>query len=229
MENYFVRRSALMKSPGMKRSPLWLQAWSTCGATTLPKSNRRCTSMRVWVPGPRMKNRHDGSDSASSNQCFSNVPAFYQVWLSHFSGLAHRTAEKQRPGPLDLALLFQEVVKVKKISRPTASMRELLLGSIQEYNRTQTTKAWKVSETDRKLIYNCIRSPVLLAALKLVSDRCPWQHSAFTMENLDGDFYVPNSVLAPNHVSQTWKEIKDRWFWIYLLLEFNFLNSGNSS
>ena len=26
LENYFVRRSALMKSPGMKRSPLWLQA-----------------------------------------------------------------------------------------------------------------------------------------------------------------------------------------------------------
>lgn len=125
-------------------------------------------------------------------------------------GLAHRTAEKQRPGPLDLALLFQEVVKVKKISRPTASMRELLLGSIQEYNRIQTTKAWKVSETDRKLIYNCIRSPVLLAALKIVGDRCPWQHSAFTMENLDGDFYVPNTILAPNHASQTWKEIKDQ-------------------
>ena len=145
------------------------------------------------------------------------------------TGLAHRTAEKQRPGPLDLALLFQEVVRVKKISRPSASMRELLLGSIQEYNKLQATKAWKVSESDRRLIYNCIRSPVLLAGLKQVSDEHPWQHSCFTMANLEGDFYVPGAQLAPSHAHQTWKEIKARFvksqLMGYLILIVNWLKS----
>lgn len=55
-------------------------------------------------------------------------------------GVAHRTAEKQRPGPLDLALLFQEVVKHKKLSGSTSSTREILFASIAEYNKLCSSK-----------------------------------------------------------------------------------------
>ena len=56
-------------------------------------------------------------------------------------GVAHTTSEKQKPGPLDLALLFREVVEVKKGSQGS-STRELLFNSIAEYNKQCTNKDW---------------------------------------------------------------------------------------
>lgn len=51
------------------------------------------------------------------------------------SGLANRTAEKQKPGPLDLVLLFREIARIKKVAQPHASLRDLLTKSVQEYNK----------------------------------------------------------------------------------------------
>lgn len=156
-----------------------------------------------------------------------------QVWNENNQnfrlGLAHRTSEKQRPGPLDLALLFQEVTRVKKLSKPSSSMRDLLMSSIQEYNRLQTNKSWRVTESDRKLVYNVIRCPVLLPALKEVADFSAWQHSCFTLENLDSDFYVPGTVLAPCNTNQLWKDLKvGHWnFNLLIFVDWNlfFVNS----
>ena len=156
-----------------------------------------------------------------------------QVWNENNQnfrlGLAHRTSEKQRPGPLDLALLFQEVTRVKKLSKPSSSMRDLLMSSIQEYNRLQTNKSWRVTESDRKLVYNVIRCPVLLHALKEVADFSAWQHSCFTLENLDSDFYVPGTVLAPCNTNQLWKDLKvGHWnFNLLIFVDWNlfFVNS----
>lgn len=156
-----------------------------------------------------------------------------QVWNENNQnfrlGLAHRTSEKQRPGPLDLALLFQEVTRVKKLSKPSSSMRDLLMSSIQEYNRLQTNKSWRVTESDRKLVYNVIRCPVLLQALKEVADFSAWQHSCFTLENLDSDFYVPGTVLAPCNTNQLWKDLKvGHWnFNLLIFVDWNlfFVNS----
>ena len=56
-------------------------------------------------------------------------------------GTAHRTSEKQKPGPLDLALLFKEVLRVKK-GDGAISVRECLFASVAEYNKKYgTTKA----------------------------------------------------------------------------------------
>ena len=66
-------------------------------------------------------------------------------------------------------------------------------------------KSWKINEGLKKLIYNLLRSPATLKALKLVGDKHPRQHSAFTLENLEGDFYVsPAPTIAP----PKWKTIK---------------------
>ncbi|CAK9074707.1 unnamed protein product [Durusdinium trenchii] len=56
------------------------------------------------------------------------------------AGLAHSTSEKQKPGPLDLALLFREVLEVKKHSGTGSSTREVLFASIAEYNKCCTSK-----------------------------------------------------------------------------------------
>lgn len=55
-------------------------------------------------------------------------------------GVGYSSSEKQRPGPLDLCLLFREVVDVKRASGAGASIRELLFSSIAEYNRSVSTK-----------------------------------------------------------------------------------------
>lgn len=56
------------------------------------------------------------------------------------SGLAHSTSEKQKPGPLDLALLFRAVIDVKRTAGVGSSVREILFTSIAEYNRRCTSK-----------------------------------------------------------------------------------------
>ena len=55
-------------------------------------------------------------------------------------GVAHITSEKQKPGPLDLALLFQQVVEVKRGGGNSSSTREILYASVAEYNKKATTK-----------------------------------------------------------------------------------------
>lgn len=81
-------------------------------------------------------------------------------------------------------------------------------GSVTEYNKNVMNKSWKINEGLKKLIYNLLRSPATLKALKLVGDKHPWQHSAFTLENLEGDFYVPGTCLAPTIAPPKWKNIK---------------------
>lgn len=54
---------------------------------------------------------------------------------SHPRGTAHRTSEKQKPGPLDLALLFKEVLRVKRGANASISVRECLFTSVAEYNK----------------------------------------------------------------------------------------------
>ena len=69
-------------------------------------------------------------------------------------GVAHSTSEKQKPGPLDLALLFREVVDVKKVSVLT-STRELLFSSIAEYNKSVSNKVGGyVKKVAFKIIHN---------------------------------------------------------------------------
>ncbi|CAJ1433619.1 unnamed protein product [Effrenium voratum] len=132
-----------------------------------------------------------------SEECF-----FYEA-LS----LANRTAEKQKPGPLDVTLLFKEIVRIKKLASPHASMRDLLFKAVTEYNRQCSSKAWKIREEVKRLVYNLIRCPsAMLDILKKVSDQCRWEHSAFTMENLDGDWFVPGFVFG--HPCPAWKERK---------------------
>ena len=55
-------------------------------------------------------------------------------------GVGYSSSEKQRPGPLDLCLLFKEVVDVKRATGNGTSIRELLFSSIAEYNRSVNTK-----------------------------------------------------------------------------------------
>ena len=55
-------------------------------------------------------------------------------------GVGYSSSEKQRPGPLDLCLLFREVVDVKRSTGAGTSIREMLFSSIAEYNRGVSTK-----------------------------------------------------------------------------------------
>ena len=95
--------------------------------------------------------------------------------------LGSRTAEKQRPGPLDYALLFREVVRIKKDFGPIRFYpRPVTEGGGGVHKGAQ--KAWKIKEDVRKLVYNLIRCPdELLQIFKAATDRCRWEHSAFTM------------------------------------------------
>ena len=197
-------------------------------------------------------------------------------------GVAHSTSEKQKPGPLDLALLFRGVVDVKKVNVLT-STRELLFSSIAEYNKGVSNKvggyveisiqdhpcwicnnyfqigvdrlvlknqkfseestchheAWRVNEATRRLLYGILRCPAaFLDILKRATEYCAWKDSgqfvqknpskfplfvlgcfgsyyanlcpeAFTLENLDGDWFVPGSVIGgPLVTDPFWKQVK---------------------
>lgn len=96
-------------------------------------------------------------------------------------------------------------------------------GAVTEYNKNATNKSWKINEVLKKLIYNLLRSPVTLKALKLVGDKHPWQHSAFTLETRD----MPST----SDCSPQWKAIKAggfNWelcFHCLLSLAFNIIMS----
>ena len=88
-------------------------------------------------------------------------------------------------------------------------MRDLLHKAVQEYNKTCTTKSWKIKEEIRKLVYNLIKCPAsLLDIMKQVVDKSKWEHSPFTMDNLEGDYYVPGHVIG-GVKAQPWAQIKD--------------------
>ncbi len=57
---------------------------------------------------------------------------------THLPGLANRTAEKVKPSALDLLLLFRETVRLKQMmpGAKKASLRDVLFGSIAEYNKS---------------------------------------------------------------------------------------------
>ena len=68
-------------------------------------------------------------------------------------GVGYSSSEKQRPGPLDLCLLFREVVDVKRSTGAGTSIREMLFSSIAEYNRGVNTKVGGVT-----LSFNSLKS-----------------------------------------------------------------------
>ena len=114
------------------------------------------------------------------------------------AGVAHQTSEKQKPGPLDLTLLFREVVEVKKGGGNGASTREILFSSIAEYNKSCTNKvgppkkrnvcpalkqllqAWRVNEQTRRLLYGLLRCPYsMIETLKSATEHCAWKDSGW--------------------------------------------------
>ena len=104
---------------------------------------------------------------------------FFEHLPGQFQGLANRTSDKQRPGPLDLTLLFKEIVRLKKISSPTSSTRDLLMKAVQEYNKSISNRNWRVKDEVKKLVYNLIRCPVdVLDLLKRTCDKYRWEQSA---------------------------------------------------
>ena len=74
-----------------------------------------------------------------SSQKITVKPSFVLFIIIAFLGLANRTAEKTKPSALDLMLLFQESVRLKRLSAvatgKTASIRETLNQCIGEYNK----------------------------------------------------------------------------------------------
>lgn len=156
---------------------------------------------------------------------------FFEHLPGQFQGLANRTSDKQRPGPLDLTLLFKEIVRLKKISSPTSSTRDLLMKAVQEYNKSISNRNWRVKDEVKKLVYNLIRCPVdVLDLLKRTCDKYRWEQSAFTLENLEGDYYIPGHVIG-NVQSQPWREYKVRntvtlFFWFVCFLEWMFFSKS---
>ncbi|CAK9005798.1 Uncharacterized protein SCF082_LOCUS8747 [Durusdinium trenchii] len=119
--------------------------------------------------------------------------------------LANRTAEKSKPSALDLTLLFKESVRLKQThgTAKSHSIRDTLYLCIQEYNK----QAWRISDPLRRLIYNLLRCPrELWEMLKDMYNNSKPEHAAMTLENLDGDFYVPGTVLDTSDT--IWKEIQ---------------------
>ena len=59
----------------------------------------------------------------------------------------------------------------------------------------------------KKLIYNLLRVPdQVIDCFRATCDAYKWELSAFTMENLDGSFYVPGTVLGK--CQEPWLSIK---------------------
>ena len=80
-------------------------------------------------------------------------------------GVAHSTSEKQKPGPLDLALLFWEVVDVKKASGAGSSTREILFSSIAEYNKCCTSKVGTPSAYHHLLFQSNVNGSVEITSI----------------------------------------------------------------
>ena len=57
-------------------------------------------------------------------------------FLFVFEALPIALQTKQKPGPLELALLFKEVIRVKRAAGNSSSVRELLFSSVAEYNKS---------------------------------------------------------------------------------------------
>ena len=91
-------------------------------------------------------------------------------------GVAHSTSEKQKPGPLDLALLFWEVVDVKKASGAGSSTREILFSSIAEYNKCCTSKVGTPSAYHHLLFQSNVNGSVEITSINqsfyLILDQC---------------------------------------------------------
>ena len=80
---------------------------------------------------------------------------------------------------------------------PSSALRDLLQKAVAEFNKS-ANKSWRIKEEVRKLIYSLIRCPdELLTILKDVNDKSRWEHGAFTLDNLEGDYFVPGSLLSP--------------------------------
>ncbi|CAK9075895.1 unnamed protein product, partial [Durusdinium trenchii] len=97
--------------------------------------------------------------------------------------LANRTAEKTKPSALDMMLLFKESVRLKQTG-------------------------WRVADTTRRLIYNLLRCPTALwEALKACYNESKPEQAALTMENMDGDYFVPGTELLENG-PKIWQDIQ---------------------
>ncbi|CAL1152588.1 unnamed protein product [Cladocopium goreaui] len=132
---------------------------------------------------------------------------FLYETLCQALGLANRTAEKTKPSALDMMLLFKETVRIKQ-SAPQArksALRDVLYGCIADYNKT----GWRVTDSMRRLIYNLLRCPSgLWEALKICYSESKPEHAAMTMENMEGDYFVPGTELLEN-VPKIWKDIQE--------------------
>ena len=76
----------------------------------------------------------------SHQNIFEVLFSTYLCWpfVNCIPGLANRTAEKVKPSALDLLLLFRESVRLKQASAngKKAAVRDLLWGSVADYNKT---------------------------------------------------------------------------------------------
>ena len=127
------------KSQMMRSSAKWSRRSNICGSISLrtqpmKHSTRRCVLFLVPCAWKTQQTRWDKYPNLHANHCKPLTP--------DPEGTAHRTSEKQKPGPLDLALLFKEVIRVKKGDGVSISVRECLFSSVAEYNKKYgTTKA----------------------------------------------------------------------------------------
>ena len=106
---------------------------------------------------------------------------------------------------------------------------------LSEYSsrvRARMAKEKLIGEDEvKKLVYNLIRCPVdVLDLLKRTCDKYRWEQSAFTLENLEGDYYIPGHVIG-NVQSQPWREYKVRntvtlFFWFVCFLEWMFFSKS---
>ena len=101
-------------------------------------------------------------------------------------------------------------MRVKRVSDKTSSMRDLVFGAVAEYNRTCSSRAFTVKEALRKLIYNLRRAPhELVSNIRASAELVKWEFSAFTLDNLDGDYFVPGHILGGSSAThEMWKKIK---------------------
>ncbi len=80
----------------------------------------------------------------------------FKILIAWHWVLSNRTADKQKPGPLEMALVFKEAVRNKRLSNKSASLRDLLNSAVAEYNRKATTKARNVILRSTTYIKNCL-------------------------------------------------------------------------
>ena len=67
---------------------------------------------------------------------------------------------------------------MKRVGGCNASIREILFASVAEYNRMCSSKAWRITETTKRFLYNLLRcGPTFLDILKKATDDVPWNWS----------------------------------------------------